>query len=291
MSDPRPSRRDKLLLITPMQLLIIVRDWLFGFYAICDMIHVLRSAAERDDEESIWLMGKIHDIPKFGSAWKLRLQWLVSTMTTDDSSYANYYRGRALFRLGEKDTGIMFLRKSANAGFASAMAELGYCLVLEGIKEIGWMEKAAEREDPDGFYWVAVGENSFKHLRNAVSRGHIYAMNVLALSHKCKLSPVDILTFQARYMLLSGDEHKMDNSYHFIIGRELEGYEQLWGSYWKPKKEYLGSIELYLDITHRARRAALQTTVGLRMRLGRDVARLIGKMVYESRDDVEVWKN
>lgn len=47
--------------------------------------------------------------------------------------------------------------------------------------------------------------------------------------------------------------------------------------------------KLCIDTIHRARRAALQTTFGLGRILGRDVARMIGKMVYETRNDSVAW--
>jgi hypothetical protein len=76
----------------------------------------------------------------------------------------------------------------------------------------------------------------------------------------------------------------------FAAGHELEGYEQLWGdsSYLHPKWRLC--IDVYLDVTSRARTAALQTIVALKaVRLGRDVAVLIGKTVYGTRRDARAW--
>ena len=73
-------------------------------------------------------------------------------------------------------------------------------------------------------------------------------------------------------------------------GRELEGYDQLWDAGKQPNDLYLSCMELHFSVTHRARRAALQTVAGLReVGLPRDVAVLIGQMVYETRTDAWSW--
>jgi hypothetical protein len=56
---------------------------------------------------------------------------------------------------------------------------------------------------------------------------------------------------------------------------------------------WLKCISLYLKVTAKARRAALQTVVAVRSpwcRGSRDLARLIGKAVYETRyTDTDAW--
>ena len=73
-------------------------------------------------------------------------------------------------------------------------------------------------------------------------------------------------------------------------GRELEGYDQFWDADRHPRDSYLQCIDVSLTVTHRARRAALQTVAGLKeLGLPRDVAVLIGRMVYTTRTDAWSW--
>jgi hypothetical protein len=70
----------------------------------------------------------------------------------------------------------------------------------------------------------------------------------------------------------------------YIVGKHLEGYYEIWGH--KIHTPWLKEcIELYLTRSHFARRAALQTVVALTPLLGRDVARIIGKLVYSAREE------
>lgn len=73
------------------------------------------------------------------------------------------------------------------------------------------------------------------------------------------------------------------------VGRELEGFEQLW-----PNRQLFSDharcVDFYLAITHAARRAALQTVVAMReIGLLRDLAMLIARLVYQSRGDAVAW--
>lgn len=60
-------------------------------------------------------------------------------------------------------------------------------------------------------------------------------------------------------------------------------YEQLWDDNIRLIPKLQKYVNIYATVTERARRAALQITFGLRTYLGRDVARMIGKMVYATR--------
>lgn len=75
--------------------------------------------------------------------------------------------------------------------------------------------------------------------------------------------------------------HTVKNPY--LVGKEMEGYEELWEPGVHPHPNYLKAIQFYLTVRSEARRAALQSIFGLRPVLGRDVAIMIGKMVYALR--------
>ena len=84
------------------------------------------------------------------------------------------------------------------------------------------------------------------------------------------------------FLIVNEQKHE---EFKFVIGRELEGYEEFWEEGTHPIEFHQRCIRFYLDEIHRARRAALQTTFGLRRILGRDVSGMIGKMVYETRNE------
>ena len=317
--DVRRSRRDRLVSIPPDHLLLMAREWMFGGNnfnkSVAHVTRVLESAAARGSDESGWLLDKLRSkgaIPEFGDDGKAKRRGLAKIMATDDTPRAQYYRGRALVRrLGnEDDAGLKLLRQSAKAGFAPAMSRLG--LVVEDEDEkLTWLRKAAELNDPDGLYQLAlwVGEGRFELLCEAAARGHAGRMWSLAEEFFDRLSPVEAATFGARHVLYTGLKYRVgpsvgeaaqrmengqadanDVAVLCATGRELEGYDQLWDVDKLPHESHLCCIDVFLTVTHRARRAALQTVAGLReLGLPRDVAVLIGRMVFATRTDAWSW--
>ena len=119
-------------------------------------------------------------------------------------------------------------------------------------------------------------------------------------NYQGKLGRVDIAKFCARMYFLSGYAHYnkyiIDAFYHFdrlkahiehlqimyVAGCEMEGYGELWTS-------QLSDYNIRA-IVHKARVAALQTLVVLRQRgVVRDVAIVIAKIVYQSKNDAYLW--
>ena len=181
----------------------------------------------------------------------------------------------------------------------------------EGEEKLAWFRKAAELNDPAGLHQmgVLVEEGRFELLCKAAARGHALCMWRLASEFSDRLSPVEVATFGARFVLYSGNHIFVgpgiddmvqrsragslganDVAVLYAAGRELEGYDQFWDACRHPHDSYLRCINVFLTVTHRARRAALQTVAGLReLGLPRDVAVLIGKMVYATRTDAWSW--
>jgi hypothetical protein len=262
---------------------------------------VLKSAA---GEESAWLLDKLHDVPDGGSPW-YRMMCFAEIIANEDSSRAHYYQGMVLLQLGQYG-GVKLVKRSADAGFAPAMSELGNELGLNkeaNLEEsMEWIRKAAVLKDPVGLYFLSflVKKEKFELVRESAIRGYAPSMKILAKDFSTRLSPVEAATFSARHVLLSGNNHYVpaviamavmeeDLDILYAAGRELEGYEALWDKCKLPYAAHLKCIDVYLTITHRARRASLQTTVGLRQYIGRDVARLIGQMVYQTRAEAWWW--
>ena len=241
-------------------------------------MNLLRMAG---DDESKWLLKKLNAVRgSFGGKY----YWIDAAMMGEDSPRANYYRGRAFRHRDEMDSALRFLRRSAEAGFAPAMIEMANFGTTDQVE---WIRKAVDLDDPTG--WFKLGPMRFDDLCRAAERGHILSHKILSSRFFERFSKIEVATFRARYVLLSRDgDYAGERRYEsvqekFVMGRELEGYEAFWGPHHGLHKRYQKCIRIYLDITERARRAALQTTFGLREILGRDVARMIGRMVYETR--------
>jgi hypothetical protein len=307
---------DRLALIPPDHLLLIAREWISNGYnensSVKHVTKVLESAAARGDKESGWLLDKLRSrggVPEFGLVVAKR-RWVEEVMASDDSPWAQYYRGEALWRRNEIDAGSKLLKQSAEAGFAPAMSWFGSTLA-EGEEKMAWVCKAAKLNDPDGLYHLAlrVTIGVFELLCAAAARGHVKSMRRLVGQFADRFSAVEVATLDARHVFYCGNSwyvrpgvrnsvqqckvNSLDANNIAVVcatGRELEGYDQFWDSGKHPHDSHVQCIDIYLAVTHRARRAALQTVAGLReLGLPRDVAVLIGKMVYATRTDAWSW--
>lgn len=272
--DPRPSRRDKLLSIPPDHLMYAARENILGISDLNPMVvNLLKSAAQRGNREADFLLGRL-GFCDFGKDWKARLRWLIGLM--DDSPMSLYYQGRATRTVDwENDNAFTLLMRSAKAGFAPAASQ---CYP----KSHTLIENAAALGDPDALFLSG-------QIFSAACNGHLDSMYELATEGSDR-SPM----WGARYVLLAECNtfmemetfHGLENgSIMFKVGRELEGYASIWRKGRELDPVYIQCIEFYLNSIHRARRAALQTVVGLRPILGRDVACMIGKMIYGIRNE------
>ncbi len=81
----------------------------------------------------------------------------------------------------------------------------------------------------------------------------------------------------------------------FVIGRELDGVDQFWDANKKILRNWQQCVDVYLNVTRRARVAALQTVFAMKnfvigcRRIGRDIATLLAKLVYLSREEAVAW--
>jgi hypothetical protein len=301
----------KLASIPASHLLFIAREWLFGEMnknkSVGHLTKILRAIADRRDdplsEEGTWLLQTLQCIPDVG-----RLAWLERVTRNEDNPWSNYYRARALFRvIGSPVSVVLFpLRKSANAGFAPAMALLWLLLPNETEEEKEqWGRKALQLNDATALYELSMlsesdDDNAFTHCYAAAMQGHLRGMLFLVTKFLTRLSPIDAAKFSARYALYTGKtdcrilgNQPLSLEDLYVAGRELEGYEQLWDDYncGRINQDSKAAIEVYACVTNRARASALQTVMVLKSKCGgRDVARLIGQFVYGTRQQcVDVW--
>jgi TPR repeat protein len=198
---------DRLASIPPDHLLLIARAWIFcdGFNQNKSATHVtkvLEAAASKggDNDESGWLLDKLRPVPEFGKDWEAKRRWIAEIMAAEASPWAQYYRGRSLWGLDNRDCGLKLLRQSAEAGYAPAMSYLGIALGRSSEDWLTWLRKAAELKDPDGLCQSASRvkeEREFELLLEAAARGRALSMLRLANIFSDRLSPVETATFCA----------------------------------------------------------------------------------------------
>jgi hypothetical protein len=300
----------KLASIPTTHLLSIAREWLFGDLnknkSVGHLNKILGAIADRIGdplaEEGKWLFQKLQGIPDCRS-----LPWVERVMRNEDNPWSNYYRARALFYTIGCPISAVFtlLKKSATAGFAPAMALLWIIIPNEEEKD-QWARKALQLNDATALYELSMRSESadgdgdaFTHCYAAAMQGHLRGMMVIATKFLTRLSATAAAKFSARYALYTGNtacrimgKHPLPLDALYVAGRELEGYEQMWDekNCSRINQESKDAIYVYACVTQRARRAALQIVTIIRTWRGRDVARLIGQLVYATREqNVDAW--
>ena len=194
------------------------------------------------------------------------------------------------------------------------MGELGrprWTSFQKDSEALDWLQRAADDNNVDGLYYL--GQLSFekpnlqKHYYElGAAHGdarcmyfaatdwpnHVY-FNAALAARGLLLDAVTDRLHRIVYMMTRFAIKPTDHN-GFAMGRELEGYQSFWD---QPVCEVLSSnallsqcVETFLEISHRARRAALFTVVMLlEHRFPRDVARMIARIVYQSRENPELW--
>ena len=217
--------------------------------------------------------------------------WMVKIMANDDTPWAKYYVGSARYELNLDDAQLS-LKESAEAGFAPAMTLYAIIIYFELPGESDfWMQKAANLNEPRALCQLSSISQDFRLLRRGAEQCHPNCIRMLLLCHERKLLITERVRYKAILALFQteayfDDEIDMREDLMFVAGRELFEYAFFWGTNDRhPHKSYMKCIDLYNKVTHRARRAALQTLVGLRRILGRDVSLIIAKIIYSQREE------
>lgn len=239
-------------------------------------------------------------------------QELSQVFSGQNGARAQFYQGWCLACRGD-GVCVTQWRESAENGYPPAMSQYGKCLrEKEGVV---WFQRAAEMGDAEGTCLLGISsvekDREFELLQLAAQRGHVYSIDRLCRVFRTRLGELETATLGARCVLLSGRRKSTNRAIRAIerrisewwasesdirtmhnVGRELEGFDQIWdATQAKAMPEVLFQcIDVYLLVLHRARRAALQTVVALRnCGMPRDVAVLIARQVYRSRDHVIAW--
>lgn len=303
--------------------LSLVRDWIANRTSFCKttapLIELLKSAAPRN-EEARWLLSVFQSVPENAKELKIAL-----SLAENATGWSQYYRALLLNGAApETQVSLVLLpllRESAELGFVPAMTKYGSLLSIYGNLEtaLTWLNKAAKGGDlealleQNGHFGshadqiLANPQKSFYAYFIAARHGNFVAMSEL-ISNSA-ISNLERAIWKARLILFRLFPHcevTIDeirsfllyrlpmNSYRpslhciYVVGRELEGYEQLWeqaNHHELKNSPYERCIGIYLVISNRARVAALQTLVAmLKCGIHRDIARLIAQRVYATRE-------
>jgi hypothetical protein len=267
------------------QLFIIAKNRLFSDLSdskehVCRLLRT--AVAVEGCMESDWLLKKvcylIPDDEYLYNDFCERRMFIQDLLSGEDECVRSaYYFCLASLIPDEKWFEILRIVSEQNI-FAPAMSL--YASKISNAKEkLYWAQKAAELGDPDGLFMMAA-EDKFL-LTDAANKGSIQAMKAL-----------NTLKMRARADFYCGDtrESYQTNSYQemFEVGRELVDFERVWLI--RPHVGVLKCIDFYTRVCKNSQSAALQTVYLMRPVLGRDVARVIAKMVYNTRNyDAECW--
>lgn len=293
------------------------------------LVTLLQSATERHNVEALWLVNVVAKMPttweekKAEDGQRLNLavaqsrhrwRWLAEELkgdNNDNSFLARYYRGQAMCKF-HLHQGVNLLRSAAEEGHVPSMSAVALAIGGNGILFKLWAQKAANCGDPDGFaLWARCVEDAPVKLalyEQSAALGSFRGMIALARPPR---TSVRRTVLWARQGVLSGSRfedavevlacvtrmqqgqtlYPGEVELLYVAGRELEGFETFWHEKSKLVLERMACIDFYLTVTHRARRAALQTIVGLReLRVLRDVCVLIAMRVYQTREsDAISW--
>ena len=316
----RSSRRPKLDSYSTSFLVHVAREWLFELHyqSFSFMKKVLANAAQRGDAEACWLQARIlaQDPPLVESGNGLK-QWLREVFLPADeekSCFWAFYASKTIAAYDRQSAlALELMEACAKRGFSPAMCEMASR--CQGNLDEGaakeWLRRAMEKRDGKAFVMMARMDydNHFQHLHRAALCEDLTGMRMVSSHYSDQLPPMEASKFGARFVAFTAFPNTLLPGYFvrvskegqieknvtglqqpFAIGRELEGYDQFWDPGTRPAERDLLCVEVYLTTTHNARRAALQTVAMLmENKFPRDVAKLIAKMVYATREDTTLW--
>lgn len=314
------SRRPRLDAVDPNHLMPNVRRVFFygnlNEHSVDHLVRLVRYLAARGCDEAYWLLSMLtsEGAPP-GAVWsEAHRKWLHEVVAACDdcsSPRALYYRSYLARGVLDFDQRSELLKQAADGGFAPAMS--AYAFHVTDEERLSWYRKAAALHDAEALCELTRidGEpNRFARHLEAANNGNAWSMGWLSMPKESKLSAEQCCMWNARWGFYSGGERESDDVLDkalermcsgacfqtdvrvvHVVGRELEGIEQVW-----PNEPAIGNerhcVDFYLAIRHTARRAALQTVVAMRLRgLPKPLCMIIAKLVYNTRDDAVTWVN
>lgn len=203
------------------------------------------------------------------------------------------------------------LRRSAELGYAFAQSLIAQQFA-KGKQCFQFAQLAAAQEERDGFYWLGVNfayghgcekdwDRAKHNLLIASDFGHAWACIELALlfdesdpnhwRHLCVAAARDL-----SYVFLRGVSNKSFESrskvINFLIGRALRGnvnvemgkvFNVCWENLVAPANQAISFYESQLAVCKLAINE--WTKVGIRLKVGKDIRKLVGQMIWDSREE------
>jgi TPR repeat protein len=213
--------------------------------------------------------------------YEIAIQWIMTAVNLNDPcGYEQlafcYDHGEGLQRDEEK--ALVLYRKGKSYRQATIY------LILETAAELGSAKSMLALSDKLGARgdWIDF----------AMWRARSIAYSATA----CNADAFDTDFLEQRIALLDGGSANSEViQILFVIGRELDGVDQFWDTNKKITPEWQRCVDVYLAVMHCARVAALYTVFAMKTRvvggrrIGRDVATLLAKMVYATRQQATAW--
>ena len=292
----RGHHREKLDSYPVEWLLRIVREWVFrvNLSARMHIQKILENASRRQSAEATWLLSVLTKNNSESLPAVARLDWVRECLSSSatDNPWFDYYYGRA-FDDAER------IKQSALSGYPPAIFVIaGRVWKDDGSGFLCRLKKASALGDADATYHLALRtsfDESVQYYHTAAQQGHPTAMEYFSASSGALFGRAIALSGHCNFSYGAREREAMryDFQYRFELGRELFGVDEFSTMAAELPLEILQSIEFYTDVTRNARSASLSTILVLHDGCGvaRDVARMIGKMVYDTRNvEAGLWQ-
>jgi len=248
----------------------------------------LQSCFEEDD------CGRALSFYTWFSGPEKKLETLMKAAEFGDA-FGQFMLAVLLLRNGSKVDAAKWMQCAVAQGFPDAIGHFvvneeyqeGSNMSIESVQKL-CMEAALLGSGP---CLEVMAENALDfqekiewHVRWAIRRG--------SMSQVLRDSCVDALK-------AFGENSASENHllFLYVCGREFDGYEELYQqlrenlTYSSHQKYVVPMISFYVNITHVARCAAINSILCLKGVVHKDCVRLIARHVYSARFDVKAWKN
>ncbi len=289
-----------------------VRDTLFGEnYETFDITKALRLAAVCNHPDAVWLTNLFAKHGNVCTKSEVRQVFLGCINDTKAAYFAaslDDYRDVQLEPL---------LRTLAVSGYAYAQAEMARTIIsnFDFGTNFYWAEKAAAQKERNGFYWLAIcylyGSNC-RMSEELAKKNFLNAAMLGSRSAMCKYALMLEETDTQRVLWIAKAGYKLHQVFFNLMNSHMEYYKSTllngpkpspmtfaFGRalvrqyHWKDRGTitYVNADQAiqYFDFQLKEYRRAVDTwtIVGLRNNVVKDIRKLIGKIIWDARDEAE----
>jgi hypothetical protein len=241
------------------------------------------------------------------------LLWLANLMANRPEPRAQYYRARALLVLDETNVeGLDLLRQLYESGYTPAISSYAWSCRQGQDDMCPLLRKAVEFGDSEAclFLGKKVKSEAIAIFTRGAEMGNVECMDLLVVEQKhiatvslanifwdasrCCFGYLGSYGHVSRYLesclelLDKGREDLETFQAVFVAGRVFADTDEYWPDHENIELQdhyptNFACVNVYLTVTHCARRAALQILALADHGINKDVALVIAKRVYESR--------